>query len=68
MFRRVLTWLAARLDTDREPDADGEGSGFVPSPLDRSVRYAHGGSDAGERALADIQEQADTLEERRQED
>ena len=68
MIRRVLSWLTARFDADGEPDTDGEGGGFVPSPLDRSVRYAHGRKDDGERALAEIRERAETIEERRQKD
>jgi hypothetical protein len=63
MIRRVLSWLTARFDPDDERDADGDGGGFVPSPLDRSVRYAHGGNDDGERALAEIRERAETIEE-----
>jgi hypothetical protein len=64
MFRRVLAWLVARFDTNEGVEADGEGDGFVPSSLDRSVRYAHGGNDAGERELADVRERARRLEER----
>jgi hypothetical protein len=66
MIRRVLSWLTARFVADEEPDADGDG--FVPSPLDRSVRYAHGGNDDGERALSELRERAETIEERRHRD
>ena len=49
------------------PDDDGEGQNrFVPSPLDSSVRIAHGGSDDTiERELRDVDERARTLEETR---
>jgi hypothetical protein len=67
-IRRVLSWLAVRFDADEESDGDGGGEGFVPSPLDRSVRYAHGGNDGGERALAEIRERAETIEEQRRRD
>ena len=68
MIRRVLSWLAVRLGPDERSDAEGEGGEFVPSPLDRSVRYAHGGNDDGERALAEIRERAETIEEPRNRD
>jgi hypothetical protein len=50
-----------------DPDSDGEDEGrFVPSPLDSSVRIAHGGSDDTiERELRDVDERARTLEETR---
>lgn len=63
MLRRVLARLAARFETGEDPDSEGDE--FVPSPLDRSVRYAHGGRDVGERELAEIRERAEALEERR---
>lgn len=45
-------------------EGDEEGEGFVPSPLDLSVRYAHGGPDAEiERELHRITEQARELED-----
>lgn len=65
MIRRVLAWLATRFGTGQERDAGEDSGEFVPSPLDRSVREAHGASDDGERELADIQEQARTLEGKR---
>jgi hypothetical protein len=68
MIRRVLSWLTARFVADEEPDGDGEGGGFVPSPLDRSVRYAHGGNDDGERALSEVRERAETIEDPRRRD
>lgn len=65
MLRRVLERFAGRSSTDEDSGADEAGSGFVPSLLDRSVRYAHGGNDAGERELASVRERAETLEEQR---
>lgn len=51
----------------REKDEnDGEESDeqFVPSPLDLSVRFAHGGPDNEvEREINEIEEQAQRLEE-----
>lgn len=60
-----MGWLSARFGTEEGRDPDEGRGGFVPSPLDRSVRYAHGGNDGGGRELAHIQEQAETLEEKR---
>jgi len=68
MIRRVLSWLTARLGPDEEQAADGDGCRFVPSLLDRSVRYAHGGNDDGERALAEIRERAEAIEDPRHRD
>ncbi|MEF8812973.1 MAG: hypothetical protein V5A55_04045 [Halovenus sp.] len=60
MFRRVLTWF-----TERDADEESEDTRFVPSELDESVRYAHGGGSEAERELAAIQEEARKLEEKR---
>ncbi|MEF8840609.1 MAG: hypothetical protein V5A62_03150 [Haloarculaceae archaeon] len=65
MLRRVLEWFAGRFGTDEDSGADEAGSGFVPSPLDRSVRYAYGGNDDGERELANVRERAEAFEEQR---
>lgn len=65
MLRRALEWLAGHFDADADPDTGDEDTGFVPSLLDRSVRYAHGGNDSGKRELAHIRERAETLEEQR---
>lgn len=55
-------------DDDADPAAAGDDAQFVPSPLDLSVRIAHGGSDDETvRALADIQEQADDLDHHQRE-
>ena len=75
MLRRITAWVAARLGRDGErddgapPDRESGGSRFVPSPLDISVRIAHGGSTADvERELADVVRQARELEAGRRED
>lgn len=47
-----------------EDEEEEERSRFVPSPLDLSVRVAHGGQDGEtERELSKISEQAENLEE-----
>ena len=44
-------------------DAEEDGNGCVPSPLDLSVRYSNGGSDTEiDRELNKINEQARELE------
>ncbi len=46
-----------------ESDVEDE-EGFAPSPLDLSVRFAHGGPDTEvERELVEVEEQARQLEE-----
>ena len=51
----------------REHEEDGSDTGddgSVPSPLDLSVRFAHGGPDNEvERELVEVEEQARQLEE-----
>ena len=50
-----------------ESDTEDE-NGFVPSPLDLSVRFAHGGPDTEvERELVEVEEQARELEETQRE-
>jgi hypothetical protein len=47
---------------------DEESDGFVPSPLDLSVRYSHGGSDHEiDRELNEIEKQAKELEKKQRE-
>ena len=49
--------------------SDGEGRRFVPSPLDLSIRVAHGGpEDDVERELSRIDERARVLEDDRRGD
>lgn len=62
MVRSLLARLCAWLRGD---DEDGS---FRPSRLDASVREAHGGGGAGvDREIADVHEQARTLDEGRRE-
>jgi len=67
MLRSLLNRLRAAADRvvgTTGDDADDDGSRFVPSVLDASVRYAHGGSgDEIDRELADIEEEARRLDE-----
>lgn len=49
-------------------EGDEESDGFIPSPLDLSVRYSHGSPDAEvERELYKIDKQARELEEKERE-
>ena len=76
MFRRILAWLGRRpgavlsgeRDTEEEEEEEERDARFVPSPLDRSVRDAHGGNDDLERELAAIADRAKEIEERGHED
>ncbi|MFB6293353.1 MAG: hypothetical protein ABEH60_03735 [Halonotius sp.] len=46
-------------------DDDSDDSRFVPSPLDLSVRYAHGSGDSeAGREIRRIQEQAEQFDDR----
>ncbi|AQL41477.1 hypothetical protein BV210_01550 [Halorientalis sp. IM1011] len=65
MLRGALQWLGARLGRDESDDEDeSDDSRFVPSVLDASVRYAHGGSNTGlESEMAQIEEKAQVLED-----
>lgn len=59
MLRRLLARLLGR-----EADDEREGSRFVPSPLDRSVRESHGsGAEESARELARTEAAARQLEE-----
>jgi hypothetical protein len=59
----MIGGLLARLVHRLRSDDDGR---FVPSPLDASVRYAHGGGgDDVERELDEIRDEAERLEGRR---
>ena len=74
MFRRILAWLGRRPgavlpgERDTEEEEEERDARFVPSPLDRSVRDAHGGNDDLERELAAIADRAKEIEERGHED
>ncbi|WP_312912355.1 hypothetical protein [Natronosalvus caseinilyticus] len=57
-------------DGDDGDDGDNDGndeSRFVLSPLDRSVRAAHGGDPGTDRKLAALEERARELEDQRRE-
>lgn len=60
MFRAILARLTARFERD---DDSGDRTEFVPSPLDASVLFAHGKGNEAERTIADVEEQAQRLEE-----
>lgn len=65
VFHTLFRWGEK---TDGEPDEDADEGRFIPSPLDLSVRIAHGGSDDGVvRELSKINEQARELEDSRRE-
>lgn len=67
MLRGVLARFTARFSGgEGATDEEGDGRRFIPSVLDASVRYAHGGNNPGERELINMQEEAQELEEQRQ--
>ena len=56
VFQTLFRWDR---ETDEEPSKEADEARFVPSPLDLSVRVAHGGSDdTVVRELSKIDEQA----------
>ena len=60
VFQTLFRWDES---TDEEPSEEADEGRFVPSPLDLSVRVAHGGSDdTVVRELSKIDEQARELE------
>lgn len=65
MFRGLLTRLTARFKDDRAADdEETEDDRFIPSVLDSSVRYSHGGNNPeGDREIAHIEEEAQRLSE-----
>jgi hypothetical protein len=64
MIGGLLARLVHRLRSDDGTESDD--ARFVPSPLDASVRYAHGGGgDEVERELDEIRDEAKRLEGRR---
>jgi hypothetical protein len=70
MIRGALQRLGARLGlaeaTDGDESDESDSSRFVPSALDASVRYAHGGSKTGlESEIAGMEEKARVLEDQR---
>jgi hypothetical protein len=69
MLGRLLAWLGTHLRREDEAaDESSEESRFVPSALDASVRYAHGGSvHAGEQEIAELEAEGRNLEAERRE-
>ena len=65
MFSGVLQRLIARFGDDEDGEDEGsEDTRFIPSVLDSSVRYSHGGSNtAGDREIAEIENEAQKLTE-----
>jgi hypothetical protein len=65
MIGGLLARLVHRLRRD-DAETESDDARFVPSPLDESVRYAHGGGgDDVERELDEIRDAAERLERRR---
>ena len=65
MIGGLLARFVHRLRSD-DDGTESDGARFVPSPLDASVRYAHGGGgDDVERELDEIRDEAKRLEGRR---
>lgn len=64
MARSIWEVFLALFGREGKEDEEDEGRRFVPSPLDLSVRVAHGGhDDEVERELAKIDKQATELED-----
>lgn len=64
MLRGLWAVFVSRFRRTSADDEAGDESRFVPSPLDLSVRVAHGGrDDEVERELSKIEEQARAIEE-----
>ncbi len=67
MLRGVLHRLAAHFSKDEDAvGGEDDETRFIPSVLDASVRYAHGGANTGERELIKMQEEARRLEEQQE--
>lgn len=65
VFRSIFTRNTGESDEDDEQESEG----FIPSPLDLSVRYSHGGPDDEiEREFQRIHEQARELEDKQREE
>lgn len=65
MIRSVLNWLIGRFGSDEDIDDEkSEDTRFIPSVLDSSVRYSHGGGNIeGDREIAKINDEAQRIEE-----
>lgn len=63
-----LAMFGGGSDGDEATEASDEEGGFVPSPLDLSIRIGHGGSESERvRALAEIDERAREIDSERRE-
>ena len=68
MARSLWDVFLSIFDRNTDEGAEAE-DGFVPSPLDLSVRYSHGGPDDEiEREVQRINEQVRELEEEQRDD
>jgi hypothetical protein len=65
MIRRVLNGVINRFGSAEDTaDEKSEDTRFIPSVLDSSVRYSHGGGNIeGDREIARINEEAQRIEE-----
>lgn len=64
MIRSIWEAFLGRLGRSVDTDGEESDSGFVPSPLDLSIREAHGGQDVRvEREFSKIHEQASTIDD-----
>ena len=65
MLRGVLNRLTIHFGGNEDADDEkSEDTRFIPSVLDSSVRYSHGGSNTeGNREIAKIEEEAQKLAE-----
>lgn len=65
MIHSIWEAFVARFRRNVESDEGEEKSRFVPSPLDLSIREAHGGKDIEvERELSKISDQAAQIEDK----
>jgi hypothetical protein len=64
IWELFLSKFALSEEASDSDDDEESGSRFVPSPMDLSVRIAHGGSDADlQREINTINQQAKQIEE-----
>jgi hypothetical protein len=70
VFRELVDMVTSRLGSDDEGgDGEADRSRFVPSPLDASVRFAHGSSRSEvDRELSRIHGDARSVEERQRDE
>ena len=64
MARSLWDVFRSLFERSAGEDSDDDERRFVPSLLDRSVRFSHGGNEIeSDRALNDVREQAEELEQ-----